>query len=197
MGFERLRWRPRFAWLRPAYVALVVLAGLLLAPDIMPILPLATLVRVYPFSSQPLSDRFGWISLTRTVEQVYIGLPPIQPAQTSHGPATTTRPARSTSLPSPDASHRSSVGTIITICGDRAPTPTSRSASLACQPPPSRAWDLSAPTSPRSPPSGARTACLLKGMCPSTRCRARLARASRSGGPRSSTMTERRGDASF
>ncbi|HVC32374.1 MAG TPA: glycosyltransferase family 39 protein, partial [Chloroflexota bacterium] len=79
--FERLQLRPRLAWIRPVYVGLLALAGVLLAPDVMPILPPATLARLYPNYSQPLADRFGWDSLTRTVEQVYAALPPAQRAQ--------------------------------------------------------------------------------------------------------------------
>jgi Dolichyl-phosphate-mannose-protein mannosyltransferase len=77
--FERLRLRPWLAWLRPAYVALLALVGSLLAPDVMPVLPPATTVRTY--GALTLADRFGWQSLTRTVEQVYAGLPPAQRAQ--------------------------------------------------------------------------------------------------------------------
>lgn len=79
--FERLRPRRWLAWLRPAYVALLALAGILLAPAIMPILPPATAVRIYGAFTQPLGDRFGWDSLADTVEQVYAALPPAQRAQ--------------------------------------------------------------------------------------------------------------------
>ncbi|MCL4544741.1 MAG: glycosyltransferase family 39 protein [Chloroflexi bacterium] len=79
--FERLRLRPRLAWLRPTYVALLALVGILLAPDVMPILPPATAVRVYGSLQQVLGDRLGWDSLTQTVEQVYAALPPAQRAQ--------------------------------------------------------------------------------------------------------------------
>ncbi|HEX5501771.1 MAG TPA: glycosyltransferase family 39 protein [Thermomicrobiales bacterium] len=79
--FERLRPRPRLAWLRPAYVALLALVGVLLAPAVMPILPPATYARAYGTFDQVLADRFGWGSLTRTVEQVYAALPPAQRAQ--------------------------------------------------------------------------------------------------------------------
>ena len=44
---ERWAPRPRLAWIRPAYVGLLALAGILLAPDVMPILPPATTARVY------------------------------------------------------------------------------------------------------------------------------------------------------
>jgi len=78
---ERLRLRPRLAWTRPAYVAALALVGVLLAPDVMPILPPATVVRAYGTLTQPLADRLGWDSLTRSVEQVSAALPPVQRAQ--------------------------------------------------------------------------------------------------------------------
>jgi hypothetical protein len=68
---ERLPLRPRLAWIRPAYVAVLALAGILLAPDVMPILPPATVVHAYGALTQALGDRFGWDSLTHTVEKVY------------------------------------------------------------------------------------------------------------------------------
>ena len=79
--FERWELRPRLAWIRPAYVALLALAGILLAPAVMPILPPATVVHVYGAMEQVLADRLGWSGLTQTVEQVYAGLPPAQRAQ--------------------------------------------------------------------------------------------------------------------
>ncbi len=78
---ERLRLRPRLVWIRPAYVALLALAGILLAPDVMPILPPATTARAYGSLQQVLADRLGWENLTRTVERVYAALPPAQRAQ--------------------------------------------------------------------------------------------------------------------
>ncbi|MGI8588939.1 MAG: glycosyltransferase family 39 protein [Chloroflexia bacterium] len=81
VAFERWALRPWLAWIRPAYVALLALAGILLAPDVMPILPPATAVQAYGALTQPLSDRLGWDSLTATVEKVYAGLPPAQRAQ--------------------------------------------------------------------------------------------------------------------
>lgn len=79
--FERWALRPRLAWIKPAYVALLALGGILLAPDVMPILPPATAVQVYGHLEQPLADRLGWDDLTKTVEQVYAALPPEQRAQ--------------------------------------------------------------------------------------------------------------------
>jgi hypothetical protein len=80
VAFERLRLRPWLAWTKPAYVALLALSGILLAPDVMPILPPSTALRVYGALSQPLADRLGWERLTRTVEQVDAALPPAQRA---------------------------------------------------------------------------------------------------------------------
>ncbi len=78
---ERRALRPRLAWVRPAYAGLIALAGILIAPDIMPILPPAAVVRSYGSLEQVLADRLGWDSLTQTVEEVYAGLPPAQRAQ--------------------------------------------------------------------------------------------------------------------
>jgi 4-amino-4-deoxy-L-arabinose transferase-like glycosyltransferase len=82
VAFERWAPRPRLVWIRPTYVALIALAGILLAPDVMPILPPAMAVHAYgPPLQQVLSDRLGWDGLTNTVEQVYAGLPPAERAQ--------------------------------------------------------------------------------------------------------------------
>ena len=81
VAFERWALRPRLAWIRPAYVALIALVGIWLAPAIMPVLPLVTVVRSYGPLQQVLADRLGWDSLTATVEQVYAGLPPAQRAR--------------------------------------------------------------------------------------------------------------------
>lgn len=77
------RWVPRamLAWVRPAYVTLIVFVAILLAPGVMPILPPDTVVRSYGHLEQVLADRLGWESLTRTVEQVYDRLPPAQRVQ--------------------------------------------------------------------------------------------------------------------
>ncbi len=81
VAFERLRLRPWLAWLRPAYVALLVLVGVLVAPDVMPILPPARVVHTYGALTQELADRLGWESLTHTVERVYATLPSAQRAR--------------------------------------------------------------------------------------------------------------------
>jgi Dolichyl-phosphate-mannose-protein mannosyltransferase len=81
VAFQRVRLPRWLVWAKPAYIVLLALIGILIAPDVMPILPPETLVRVFPDYTQPLGDRFGWDSLTNTVEQVYDSLPPAQRAQ--------------------------------------------------------------------------------------------------------------------
>jgi 4-amino-4-deoxy-L-arabinose transferase-like glycosyltransferase len=79
-------------WLRPAFFSVLALAGLLLAPLAMPILPPATFVATYGSLTglgnggagqgtagsfpQYLGDRFGWDTMTSAVEAVYAALPP-------------------------------------------------------------------------------------------------------------------------
>jgi Dolichyl-phosphate-mannose-protein mannosyltransferase len=79
---------------KPFYAASLVLSGLLLAPLAMPILPPATFASTYGFMSdtgnasagqegagvfpQPLGDRFGWVTMTRTVASVYDDLPAVE-----------------------------------------------------------------------------------------------------------------------
>lgn len=79
--FERWAPPPRLAWTRPAYVSLLALVGILLAPEVMPILPPVMVVDTYGSLTQVLADRLGWDSLTETVEQVYAALPPEQRAE--------------------------------------------------------------------------------------------------------------------
>ena len=77
--------------LKPLYVVLLLLSGLLLAPLAMPILPPATFANTYGFMSdtgnasagqegegvypQYLGDRFGWSTMTQTVASVRDDLP--------------------------------------------------------------------------------------------------------------------------
>jgi 4-amino-4-deoxy-L-arabinose transferase-like glycosyltransferase len=88
--FERYGGR---AWriLRPLYVALLLISGVLLAPLAMPILPPAAFASTYGSLSgttnaaagqeaqgvfpQPLGDRFGWENMTKTVASTYESLP--------------------------------------------------------------------------------------------------------------------------
>ena len=78
---ERLRPPARLGWSRPAYLGLVAAAGLLLAPDVMPVLPPTATARVYGPLQQVLADRLPWAALTGSVERVYAGLPPAEQAQ--------------------------------------------------------------------------------------------------------------------
>lgn len=86
---ESLALRP--TWLKPAYVALLLLSGVLLMPLAMPVLPPATYAKTYVVLTgagnggagqetagifpQYLGDRFGWDTMTETVAQVYDSLP--------------------------------------------------------------------------------------------------------------------------
>lgn len=80
-----------------AYSALLVVAGLWLAPIVMPVLPPATFGQFYGFLGsdggarlerhrsavlpQWLADRFGWPELVATVADAYAALPPADQAQ--------------------------------------------------------------------------------------------------------------------
>lgn len=82
--------RPRRGWVKPAYVAVVVLSGAVLAPLATPILPPETYIR-YAHAihlDQPriehrrtsalpqlFADRFGWPEMVATVAKVYESLP--------------------------------------------------------------------------------------------------------------------------
>lgn len=107
--------------LKPIYVALLLISGVLLAPLAMPILPPATFASTYGFLNgtgdaaagqdaqgvfpQPLGDRFGWENMTRDVAGIYISQPMSKPVPAS-SPQTTGRPARSTSWVGGTAFHR-------------------------------------------------------------------------------------------
>jgi hypothetical protein len=90
--------RPKWRWIRPAYVTLLAITGILFAPMAMPVLPPATLVRYTEIVgvSQPqlehrqssglpqlFADRFGWPEMAATVATVYNGLPPEERAKTA------------------------------------------------------------------------------------------------------------------
>ena len=90
VAIEALGSRRLLGWIRPAYAALIVLSGLLLAPLAKPVLPVETFVR-YQASlgmapgtderkevgrlSQFFADRLGWKELAATVAQVHDALP--------------------------------------------------------------------------------------------------------------------------
>ena len=86
---ERFSSQPRWNWLKPSYVSLVIIGGILIAPLVLPVLPVETYVRLFGSSAklqterlqtgqlpQYFADRFGWENLTATVTQVYKSLPP-------------------------------------------------------------------------------------------------------------------------
>ncbi|HEU0002570.1 MAG TPA: glycosyltransferase family 39 protein [Ktedonobacteraceae bacterium] len=93
----RIMSRPRLGWLKPAYISLLLLVGLLLAPTVMPILPpslygRATAIiggnagikvenRATGVLPQQLADRFGWDTMTAAVARVYHSLPQDEQAQ--------------------------------------------------------------------------------------------------------------------
>jgi hypothetical protein len=88
--FEAWLARPRLAWIKPAYCALMVLMGALLAPTLLPILPPETYIRyVKATHLQPppienarlgplpqlFADQFGWEDMAAAVARIYDGLP--------------------------------------------------------------------------------------------------------------------------
>ncbi|HKV57954.1 MAG TPA: glycosyltransferase family 39 protein, partial [Ktedonobacteraceae bacterium] len=93
----RMMSKPRLGWLKPAYISLLLLVGLLVSPTVMPILPpslygRATAIiggnagikvedRATGALPQQLADRFGWDTMTATVARVYHSLSPDEQAQ--------------------------------------------------------------------------------------------------------------------
>jgi 4-amino-4-deoxy-L-arabinose transferase-like glycosyltransferase len=90
--------RSRRQWIRPAYVALMVLLAAVLAPTVLPVLPVVTYIRyaaathleqprVETHALGPLpqlfADQFGWEQMAATVARVYNGLPPDMRARTA------------------------------------------------------------------------------------------------------------------
>lgn len=89
---------PRAAWIKPAWVALMILAGLVLAPFAVPVLPVETYIRysqalhfqpprIETHRLGPLpqiyADQFGWEEMAAVVAKVYNGLPPDVRARTA------------------------------------------------------------------------------------------------------------------
>ena len=85
-------------WMRPAYAALIVVVGGLIAPTLAPVLPPAAYFRYVEMThlAQPqfehrrttsmpqlFADRFGWPEMTATVARVYKSLPPDVRAKTA------------------------------------------------------------------------------------------------------------------
>jgi hypothetical protein len=87
--FESWLARPRLAWIKPAYCALMVLMGALLAPTLLPILPPETYIRYARATDleppriethrlgplpQLFADQFGWEDMAAAVARVYYSL---------------------------------------------------------------------------------------------------------------------------
>jgi hypothetical protein len=96
--WEQLLARPRLAWLKFAYPALMVAVGALLAPLALPLLPPETYIRytqaigleqprIENHQLGPLpqifADQFGWDEMAATVARVYNSLPPEIRARTA------------------------------------------------------------------------------------------------------------------
>ncbi|HZI88503.1 MAG TPA: hypothetical protein VFD48_16845, partial [Pyrinomonadaceae bacterium] len=90
--------RGKGRWMRSAYIALILLAGVALAPLSVPILSPENYIRyqktlgIEPSKTEnqetgPLpqyfADEFGWEEMTRTVAEIYNSLPPEQREQTA------------------------------------------------------------------------------------------------------------------
>jgi len=81
----------RLPWLKPVYVGLMVLVAAVVAPTVVPVLPVETYIRyskaihfqqpkIETFKLGPLpqlyADQFGWEEMVREVARIYNGLPP-------------------------------------------------------------------------------------------------------------------------
>jgi hypothetical protein len=90
--------RPRLQWLKLAYAALMLGAGVVLSPLVIPVLPPETYIRytqalhlqpprIETHKLGPLpqiyADQFGWEEMTATVARVYNSLPPEVRARTA------------------------------------------------------------------------------------------------------------------
>jgi hypothetical protein len=94
--FEQIVQAPQRFWLKPAYVGLLVIGGILTAPASIAVLPLQAQIAYIRATSgnrvqseksdtglfpQHFADRFGWEEMAATVADVYYGLPPQDQAQ--------------------------------------------------------------------------------------------------------------------
>jgi 4-amino-4-deoxy-L-arabinose transferase-like glycosyltransferase len=88
--WERWLAGARVQWIKPAYAALIVLTAAVIAPTVVPLLPVGTYIRysVAMHLQQPrierhqlgplpqlFADQFGWEEMVATVARVYNGLP--------------------------------------------------------------------------------------------------------------------------
>jgi hypothetical protein len=98
VAVERMTEPQSRRWLRPCYALLIVIAGALLAPSAVPLLPPETYLRWAEVThlgpprfehrataSMPqfFADRFGWPEMVATVARVYNALPPEERARTA------------------------------------------------------------------------------------------------------------------
>ncbi|HXH38339.1 MAG TPA: glycosyltransferase family 39 protein [Thermoanaerobaculia bacterium] len=98
IAFEGLTERVGRPWLRPAYAALIVIIGALIAPSAVPVLPPETYLRFAALThlGQPrfehrattsmpqlFADRLGWPEMVATVAHAYYSLPPDVRAKTA------------------------------------------------------------------------------------------------------------------
>ncbi|HYY73791.1 MAG TPA: glycosyltransferase family 39 protein [Solirubrobacterales bacterium] len=96
VALERLSARPRLGWLRPATLATLLVGGALLAPYVLPVLPISTLPKylaLLPMKEvrpetrrmgevpQIFADELGWEPLVAEVAKVYESLPPDERAR--------------------------------------------------------------------------------------------------------------------
>jgi Dolichyl-phosphate-mannose-protein mannosyltransferase len=89
---ERFIRRRNWNWMKPAYVTILAVSGIVVAPlTVLPVLPVETLARITGAAGgdagvqvetrevaelpQTFADRFGWENMTATVAEVYDGLP--------------------------------------------------------------------------------------------------------------------------
>lgn len=92
VAIERFAERRNFAWLKPVYVAVLMISGLVIAPiTVLPVLPVDTLARITGSLGgdagiqtetrevadlpQNFADRFGWEKMVSTVAAVHDDLP--------------------------------------------------------------------------------------------------------------------------
>jgi 4-amino-4-deoxy-L-arabinose transferase-like glycosyltransferase len=147
VAFERLSARGAWRWCRPALVGLVIAVGLLVLPLSVPVLSPERLIRYSAAlgvqapqeerqarvaMSQHFADRFGWENLMATVAR--LPFPALRgPRARRSSPATTARPAPSTSSDSATACPGRSAVTTITGSGDPATPPAKLSSLSACR----------------------------------------------------------------
>jgi hypothetical protein len=91
-AIERFVTRRNWAWIKPAYIVVLAVSGIVVAPlTVVPVLPVGTLASITGAAGgdagvqietrevgqlpQNFADRFGWKKMTATVADVYEGLP--------------------------------------------------------------------------------------------------------------------------